>query len=106
MKLRDHPALTNWPPTWRAMSGWHEHRWPGESAILTNVALSKVPPVTVCYLTVESEDESFTGALFCKDPLACRRMFEFLTQHIGKPVTEIADLELPFITSRPDIPHS
>lgn len=106
MKLRDHPAITSWPPTWRAMSGSHEHRCPGESGILTNVGLSKVPPVSICYLTVESEEESFTGALVCKGPLACRRMFEFLTQHIGKPITEIGELELPFTTSRPDISHA
>jgi hypothetical protein len=85
------------------MSGSHEHHLVGECAILTNVGLSKVPPVTICYLTVDCEDDSFTGALFCKDPLACRRLFEFLTKNIGKPIAEIAELDLPFTTSRPKI---
>ena len=79
------------------MSGLHEKRSPGESAILTNVALSNINPITTCYLTVQFENEPYMGTLLCKGPVVCRTMYQILQEHIGKPIKEIGDVDLPYI---------
>ncbi len=78
------------------MSGAHEKRSPGESAVLTHVALSKIDPITICYLTVQFENEEYLGTLLCKGPELCRTVYQILQNHIGKPMNEIGDFDLPY----------
>jgi hypothetical protein len=85
MKLSEHPGISTWPLTWLALSGSREKKLPHHSAMLINVALSRVEPITICYLTTRIEDETYTGTLLCQDPDVCRTIFEVLTQSIGKP---------------------
>ncbi len=81
------------------MSGGHEKTSPGETAVLTNVALSNIDPITICYLTVQFEDEQYLGTLLCRDPEVCRTAYQILQEHIGKPINEIGDLDLPDVIS-------
>lgn len=94
MKLHEHPGISTWPLSWLALSGSHEKKTPHDSAVLTNVALSRIDPITICYLTTRIEDETYMGTLLLRDAELCRTIFNLLMQNIGKPIRDIADLEL------------
>jgi hypothetical protein len=95
MKLREHPGISIWPPPWLALSGSHEKKSPGEAGTLVNVTLSRVDPVTICYLTIQYEDEQFMGTLLCKESNLCLSIHDLLKNSFGKSIREIGDLELP-----------
>lgn len=95
MKLREHPGISAWPPNWLSLSGSHEKKAPHDSATLTNVALSRVNPVTICYLTTQIEDETYMGRLLCRDSSVCRTIYTVLQKNIGKPIGEVGELDLP-----------
>ena len=92
MKLREHPgiSLVNWVP----MSGSCNKQIDYECASLTNVALSRVEPITICYLTTEIEDETYMGTMLCKDSRVCGAVYDLLKLHLGKPMSEIGELDL------------
>ena len=94
MKLRYHPGLSTWPLTWLVMSGAHEKKAPGESAVFTNIRLSSIDPITTCYLTVEFENEEYLGTLLCKGHELCDVVYQMLQQNIGQSLGEIGDLDL------------
>jgi hypothetical protein len=77
------------------MSGSHEKKSPGKSGVLTNVSLSRVTPITTCYLTIQFEDESYMGTVLCKDSTVCQNLYQALQKNLGKSLDEIADLDLP-----------
>ena len=93
MKLRDHPGISL--VSWVAMSGTQKEQIAYDRSILTNVALSRVHPITICYLTTQLEDETYMGTLLCKNPNVCRTIYALLQKNIGKPIGEIGELELP-----------
>jgi hypothetical protein len=95
VKLREHPEISTWPPSWLAMSGSQEKKLPPDSATLINVALSRIDPVTICYLTVQHEDETYMGTLLCKDSFFCQTIYDVLKEKFGRSIKEIADFELP-----------
>ena len=96
MKLREHPGISAWPLTWLALSGSQEKKIPHDSATLTNVALSRVYPITICYLTTRIEDETYMGTLLFKYSDLCLQIYILLQKSIGKPIGEIGQLELPY----------
>ena len=95
MKLREHPGISNWPPSWLATSGSHDGKGPDPSATLRNVALSRVDPVTICYITVQDRDESYMGTVTFKDSVLCQCIYGLLNARIGSSLKDIEDLELP-----------
>lgn len=97
MRIREHPGISSWPPSWLSLSGSQEKQSPGESGTLTNVNLSRIDPITICYLTTQLADEHFMGTLMCKEPEVCRFVYNLLKESIGKSIAEIGDLELPNI---------
>jgi hypothetical protein len=95
MKLREHPGISTWPLSWLALSGSHGNKVPHDSATLTNIALSRIDPITICYLTTRMEDETYMGTLLFRDTVACRTIFNLLTKNIGKAIKDIWDMDLP-----------
>jgi hypothetical protein len=95
MKLREHLGIIAWPPNWLSLSGSQEKEVHDDSARLTDVVLSQVNPITICYLTTQIDDLAYMGRLLCRDSNVCRTIYAVLQKNIGKRISEIAELELP-----------
>jgi hypothetical protein len=66
----------------------------GELGILSEVNLSSIEPILICYLKMQFEDEQYMGTLLVRDVEVCRKIHDLLKSHIDKPIQEIGDLEL------------
>ena len=98
MQLREHPSICRngkpgWPPQWFKIEGSGD-KLTGEIGALSSVLLSRLEPPTACYLLIDIEATSYMGTILCDDSEFCRKIYNFLKGHIGKPVKEIGDQDL------------
>jgi hypothetical protein len=97
MKLRNHPLLSyhglpSWPPLW-AWIGVKEDRNPkGEVGVLRAVAPDTESPRF--FLTIEYEDDAYMGCVFVQNELFCRQLAALLQGHLGRPIEQIAALDV------------
>jgi len=66
----------------------------GDVGILKDVILSRVEPYDHCFLIMEHEGQEYVGTLLFEDPLFCREIYKLLVEHCGKPIQQIADMDL------------
>jgi hypothetical protein len=84
-----------WPPQWTKIEGLGDNKLTGEIGKLNSVSLSRLEPPTACYLLIEVGASSYMGAIMCDDDDdLCRKIYDLLQNHIGKPIKEIGDLDL------------
>jgi hypothetical protein len=101
MQLRTHPkmkweGISNWPPTW-AGSYSRGDVLPGEEeGVLTGVEMVEPDTTSACHLTLRREHRGSTsGALLhCDDEEVIPRLFEILKGCIGRPLSQISDLDV------------
>ena len=94
MKLRHYP-FAQWPPPWTRIDGTGNTDISGEIGTLRSVSLSRVEPITTCYLLVDFQGSAYMGKLLVKDATVCRHMLEFLQQHSGYSIQQIGNLDMP-----------
>jgi hypothetical protein len=94
MKLRQYP-FAKWPPTWTRIDGTGSTDLTGEIGTLRSVSLSRVEPITTCYILVDFQGSAYMGKLLVQDATVCRRMLEFLQQHCGYSIQQIGNLDMP-----------
>jgi hypothetical protein len=93
MKIRDlkWKSLPMWPPQW-SMSDEQA----GEEGVLEGVKLSnqlstKLLSIDTCHL-----GDCRKGIMILEDPAHLELVFEKLQENLGRPLTEIGDLEINF----------
>ena len=93
MKLHEYPGISL--VSWIAMSGSQKEQIAYDRSILKSVALSRVHPITICYLYDSTCQCNYMGTQLCKNPNVCSSVYAVLQKNIGKPIAEIGDLEFP-----------
>ena len=101
MLLRKHPlmmynGIRSWPPVWVWKGGNANTNPKGEVGILRNVALSRVLPISTCFLIMEHLGAEYMGALLMNDRNFCRLVFDVLLQNRFKPLREIGGIDLSY----------
>ena len=100
MELRHHPlmnsgAAKNWPPVWAQAVKDGGKIVEGEIGILkyaqTDRRLSNK-----CFLVIEHGDEHYNGTLSFDDTRFFLLVSHLLKNHVGRPIKEIGDLDLPY----------
>jgi hypothetical protein len=92
MQLR-HCSLIHWPPNWIRIEGEGDPKLTGEIGIFRSITLSRLEPLTTCYLTMDFQGCSYIGTLSFRKGSLSRQLFELLQQHSGESIQEIGNLE-------------
>jgi hypothetical protein len=81
--------LPVWPPYWTVRDGKL-----GEGAVLLNVRLRN--DTVLKFICIEAGDagHKLRGITMLGNPRHLESLYHTLNQHIGKPLTEIGDLEI------------
>jgi hypothetical protein len=81
--------LPVWPPYWTITD-----RGVGEGAVLLNVRLRN--DTVLKYIIIEADDagHKLRGLAMLGNPQHLESLYYTLSQHIGKPLTEIGELEM------------
>jgi hypothetical protein len=100
MKLRDHPLLSyhgvsSWPPVWVGKDARPLEQPTSELAILKKVMLPITAPLNRCFITIEYEDKEYLGAVLFDDQFSCHQIYRLLSNHRGKPLRQIGELDVP-----------
>jgi hypothetical protein len=94
LKLRDDPLVRpHWPPCWKPFYG---SRTPatGEVGTLDDIRVSHVTKMS-CLLLIVHQGTDYIGVITFEDDGFCRRFVDALQQHRGKPIVQIAELDIP-----------
>ena len=83
----------NWPPRWTQRQGSLLKPVQGEVGVLKYVYSNHGSDS--CYLVIEHEKESYIACLMFDDAVFAEKVVALLRSNVGRPVTEIGDLELP-----------
>jgi hypothetical protein len=99
MKLREHPLMTyrslrSWPPAWTWVGGADNQHPKGEVGILKEVKVSQINPADRIFIYMEYKDASYIGCLLIDHHSFCHQIARLLQDCCGRPVREIADLDL------------
>ena len=92
MQLRHCPSI-NWPPNWIRIEGEGSPNLTGEIGIFRSIALSRLEPLTICYLMMDFQGCSYMGTLSFREGSLSRQVFELLQQHSGESIQQIGYLE-------------
>ena len=105
VKLRDHPLMSyrgvrNWPPVWsrgftRRGLNLERESIRDEIGILRHATMVEQIP-TRCFLFMEYDRRTYTGALLFDDAPFCRQIVQRLEFYIGCSIKEIGDIEVDF----------
>jgi hypothetical protein len=87
-------GVHNWPPLWTQDTKRGTKTISGEVGVLTYV-YSNTRVSNKCYLVIEYERENYVGALIFDNHPFCAQVALVLQSHVGRPIQEIGDLELP-----------
>lgn len=98
MKLREHPGMSfhgipNWPPVWTRSRKETVKTVRGEVGILTYVFANEQIS-NKCYLVIDHEQNTYVGCLIFDDSTFCRQIAGFLRAYLGRPISEIGDLDI------------
>jgi hypothetical protein len=93
MRLRQVP---HWPPPWGSAYKGLDKFATGDEGTLRSVEWNweRTPENKYLTVTIEYEGRPHSGVL-PGDQKLLERVHRFLAQHIGRPVAELGDLELP-----------
>ena len=79
-----------WPPQWSMTD-----EGAGEAGVLKNVKLRRDRILKYIYIEADEDGHKLRGiTMLGKDPRQLESLYHILSQHIGKPLTEIGDLEV------------
>jgi hypothetical protein len=91
MRLRELKwmQLPVWPPQW-----WVTDGGAGEVGVLMKVKIRTDRPLD--YICIEADDGGhiLRGVIRIGNPRHLKSLYRTISQHIGKPLTEIGDLEV------------
>ena len=89
----------NWPPVWVAgLHGGLDRKGPsirGEIGILRYVTMIEQAPPR-CFLVMEHDSRTYTGALLFDDALFCLQIARLLESLISSSMKEIGDIDVGF----------
>ena len=66
----------------------------GEVGVLMKVKLRKDGPLEYIYIEADDGGHKLRGITTLGNPRHLKSLFRTISQHIGKPLTEIGDLEI------------
>ncbi len=92
MRLREMKwmQLAIWPPQWSVTD-----EGAGEAGVLMNVKLRKDRLLKYIYIEADDDGHKLRGiTMLGKNPPQLEALYHTLCLHIGKPLTEIGDLEI------------
>jgi hypothetical protein len=96
--FREHPGLTyrgisNWPPVWTYARKSERKVQRGEIGKLiyvhANTQLSDR-----CFLVIDYGGVNYVGTLIFSDRSVCSQIITLLRQSVGKPISDIGDLDV------------
>lgn len=96
MKIRDLEwrGLPMWPPEW-SMS---DHQI-GEEGVLEDVQLRQELSARIISIEANHLGDCRKGIMILEDPVQLELVFEKLRENLGRPLTEIGNLEIDFTLS-------
>jgi hypothetical protein len=86
MKWKEFPV---WPPHWTVTD-----EGVGEEAVLLNVRLRNDTVLKYIYIEADDAGLKLRGITMLGNPRHLESLYHTLSQHIGKPLSEIGDLEI------------
>jgi hypothetical protein len=79
-----------WPPQWSTTD-----EGAGEAGVLKNVKIRQDRLLKYIYIEADEDGHKLRGiTMLGKNPQKLDFLYHILSQHIGKPLTEIGDLEI------------
>jgi hypothetical protein len=100
MNLRDHPMMIRkngdliWPPVWTPTQINRDEKPVGEVGILEDVTMSDLNDNKI-FMFMQSEGFRYMGFMIFDDVPFCQEIYRLLKSHVGHPINEIGDLDLP-----------
>jgi hypothetical protein len=99
MELRSHPLMSHrgvfsWPPQWVRIDGTENQSPVGEVGILSEVSASNVPGLDELFVMMDYLGSVYMGCLVFDDLGFCHELHQLLAAQRGRPISEIAALEL------------
>jgi hypothetical protein len=90
MRLRELTwmQLPVWPPQWSVTD-----EGAGEAGVLKNVKIRKDNLLEYIYIEADDSGHKLRGIITLGTPRHLKSLHSTISQHIGKPLTEIGDLE-------------
>jgi hypothetical protein len=88
-------GVRNWPPVWTHARRGSSRTVRGENGVFRYVH-SNTLMSNKLFLVIDYQAESYVGCLFFDDPAFCKQLLHLLHSHIGRPIKEIADLDLSY----------
>ena len=85
----------NWPPVWAQAVKDGGKTVEGEIGIL-KYALTDRRLSNKCFLVIEHGNERYNGTLSFDDTRFFLLVSHLLKNHVGRPIKEIGDLDLPY----------
>jgi len=91
MRLRELTwmQLPVWPPQWSVTD-----EGAGEAGVLKNVMIRKDRIMEYIYIEADDAGHKLRGITMLGNPGHLKSLYHTISQHIGKPLTEIGDLEI------------
>jgi hypothetical protein len=91
MRLRELKwmQLPVWPPQWGVTD-----EGAGEAGFLLSVKIHKDGLLEYIYIEADDGGHKLCGITTLGNPRHLKSLFRTISQHIGKPLTEIGDLEI------------
>jgi hypothetical protein len=91
MRLRELTwmQLPVWPPQWAVTD-----EGAGEAGVLTKVKIRKDGLLEYIYIEADDSGHKLRGITTLGNPRHLNFLYHTISQHIGKPLTEIGDLEI------------
>ena len=85
-------AIRNWPPVWTGL-GRDRKILRGEVGVLDE-AYSNNEAETAIFIVIRYRAQKFIGALLLNDCSCAKRILSLLQSNVGRPIREIAELEI------------
>jgi len=89
----NHQGVSNWPPVWTCISG-QGNPPDDETSSLEEVHRSTVVK-NECFLIIECDETRYMGALQFDDEQCCEKICRLLSDHCGKSIRDIGELDVP-----------
>lgn len=89
-------GLSMWPPEWSLMD-----QGLGEAGVLEEVHLRKDLNPKLISMAARHLGEVRKGVMILEDPALLESVYAKLKQHIGRPLTEIGDLDVSLLPPMP-----
>jgi hypothetical protein len=86
-------GVRNWPPVWTLTRSESARTLRGEIGVLKYVHYNTIMS-NKCFLVINFQADSYIGSLIFKDPALCKQISHLLSDHIGRAIKDIGDLDV------------